>query len=502
MLPDRLAAHLAVSAAAVVLAAVVAALLVWLLPLRWRGGIVGAASVIQTVPGLALLALFYPLLLLVGRLTGLPIPALGLLPALLALALYALLPLLRGGIDGLASVAPEIGDTATAIGMTGRERLLLIDLPLAAPMVMGGLRTAAVWTIGAATLATTVGQKSLGDLIFAGLQLQDWPLVAAGCLAAAGLAIIVDAALGLCQRGLAHRRWRPVIAGGALLGLLIAAVTGWWWAERATATARPVVVGAKNFAEQYILAELIAARLRATGQPAVVRGGLGSAVAFRALSAGDIDVYVDYAGTLWSAALGRSDAVSRETMLATLRRDLPARNGVQVVAALGFENAYALAMPRRRAAALGITSLADLARRRTPELRLATDLEFQSRPEWGALRDAYGLRFAAVTAYTPTLMVQALAGGQADVITAFSSDGRILADDLVLLDDPRGALPAYDALLLAAPGRSALAEKLAGLSETIPVEAMREANWRADRPVDKQSPADAAAWLARRIGER
>lgn len=507
MLPDRLAAHLGVSAAAMALAIVVAVPLIFLLGARprLRPPVLAVAAVIQTVPALALLALFYPLLLLIGeatqRLAGFGVPALGLLPSLLALALYALLPLIRGGVDGLASIPPETLDAADGIGMTRRQRLFQVELPLAAPIVMGGLRVAAVWTIGAATLATTVGQKSLGDLIFAGLQIEDWALVVTGCIASALLAIIVDMALWRAETGLAERRWRKSLFGVGILVALVAGVLGWYWSARVPATqGRPVIVGAKSFSEQYILAELIAARLRAQGIPVTIRSGLGSAVAFRALAAGDIDIYVDYSGTLWDNALDRKTVAPRAEMLAALRAELPRRHKVTVAASLGFENAYALAMRGADATRLGIETLADLAVR-SPRLALATDTEFQSRAEWTALQAVYGLKFARLTSYTPTLMVRALTSGEADVITAFSSDGRIAADNLKLLTDPRAALPAYDALLLVGPRRPDLAARLATLDNAIPVEAMREANWQVDRDTDKRTPGQAAAWLAQRIGK-
>jgi osmoprotectant transport system permease protein len=505
MLPERAAAHLGLAAAAVGLAVLVSVPLVLMMAARprLRGPVLAVAGVVQTVPALALLALFYPFLLIISRLSerliGLSVPALGFLPSLLALTLYALLPLLRGGADGLGSVAPATLDAADGIGMTRRQRLWRIELPLAAPILMGGLRVATVWTIGAATLATTIGQRSLGDLIFAGLQLQDWALVVTGCLAAAGLAIWVDLALGRVESGLARRKRGAVwlgLAGLALLGVLVVALPG-LLGRGATSAGGPVVVGAKNFGEQYVLAELIAARLRAQGLEVEVRSGLGSAIAFRALAAGDIDVYVDYSGTLWDGA-----PLPRAEMLEALRRDIPGKHNVHVAAALGFENAYALAMPRQRAAELGIETLEDLARQ-AGGLRLATDIEFQSRPEWEALRRVYGLEFRSLQAFTPTLMVQALADGAADVITAFSSDGRIMADDLVLLADPKGALPAYDALLLVGPRRPWLAARLAGLSGRVDVTAMREANWQVDRETDKQTPQAAAAWLEAQIsGDR
>ncbi len=500
-LPGALAAHLALSAAALLLAVLVAAPLVLLMPARpWlRRWVMGLASVVQTVPALALLALFFPLLVLVRNLTGLPVPSLGLLPSLLALALYALLPLLRGGAGGLAAIPDQVREAARAIGMTPWQRLLHVELSLAAPVVFGGLRTAAVWTIGAATLATMVGQQSLGDLIFAGLQLQDWRQVLLGCAAAAGLALIVDAGLGLVEGGIARRRQRPVLAGLAVLALLAAGVAGWWWHSRPASGPPAVVIGTKTFSEQYILAELIAADLRRQGQPVQVRSGLGSGIAFQSVAAGGIDIGIDYSGTLWTQALGRRDVVPRAAMLAILRRDLKARYGVTVAASLGFENAYALAIRRDVAQRLGVKTISDLARA-APRLRLATDLEFQSRAEWAALQRAYGLRFAAMRAYTPVLMMAALGDGSADVITAYSSDGALSTADILLLADDRGALPAYDALLVVAPGRADLARRLARYEGRIPVAAMRAANWQADRTADKRSPAAAARWLAAETG--
>jgi len=522
MVPERLVAHLGLSVAAVAVAALVAAGLVLVMAAwpRVRGLVLGVVGVVQTIPALALLALFYPFLLAVSavseRYLGVSVPALGFLPALLALALYALLPLVRGGADGLGSVPAATLDAADGIGMTRGQRLRLVELPLAAPIMMGGLRTAMVWTIGAATLATTVGQKSLGDLIFAGLQLQDWALVLVGCAAAAGLAIWVDAALGRIEAGLRGRRsgavWLGVAAlvalgvavGGLSVGGLFlqgvgqASGAGSAASGRTETVSKPVVVGAKNFGEQYVLAALIAERLRGQGLEVEVRAGLGSAVAFKALAAGDVDIYVDYSGTLWGAALGRTAPAPRGEMLDVLRRELPARHGVNVAAALGFENAYALAMQRARARALGIKSLDDLARR-AGALRLATDIEFQSREEWAALQRVYGLRFAGLESYTPVLMVRALTSGRADVITAFSSDGRIAADNLVLLEDTRGALPAYDALLLVGPKRPWLSARVAGLEGQIDVAMMREANWMVDRGEDKRTPEQAAAWLADKL---
>jgi osmoprotectant transport system permease protein len=415
LLPGYLSQHVLLSAAAMLAALAVS------LPLavaasrrpRLRWIVLLLAGLVQTIPSLALLALFYPLLLGLSALAkaafGRGFPALGFAPSLLALSLYAMLPVLRNTVAGLQGLDPAVVEAAKGVGMTDRQRLFQVELPLAAPMIMAGVRTAAVWTIGAATLATPVGQTSLGDYIFAGLQTEDWVLVLFGCVAAAALALCADQLLGLIEAGLGRRDRRRVVAG--LLGLALG--TGLALAPLAAADpgGARVVVGAKNFSEQYILADVMAERLRKAGYAVQTRADLGSSVAYQALAAGEIDAYVDYSGTLWTNVLKRADHPPRALLLAELTGALRRRDGVVVAGALGFENAYALAMPRARAGALGIASIADLAPH-APDLALGSDLEFLSRPEWTALERAYGLRFKAERRYQPTFMYRAAVDGE------------------------------------------------------------------------------------------
>jgi osmoprotectant transport system permease protein len=255
-----------------------------------------------------------------------------------------------------------------------------------------------------------------------------------------------------------------------------------------------VTIGAKNFSEQYILARVIGARIERAGYAVRYREGLGSAVAFRALAGGDIDVYVDYSGTLWTNMMGRTDNPPRAAMIAGIARWMAEGPRTGLVGPLGFENAYALTM--RRGA--DIASIADLARS-APRLTLGADLEFLDRPEWASIRAAYGLNFRDTRAYSPTFMYRALDAGQADVISAFSSDGRIAARRLVVLADPKRAIPSYDALLLVSPARAGDARFLAALRPlvgSITVERMREANYMVDRDTAKATPEEAARRLS------
>ncbi len=501
-LGDQLAAHVLLSAAAIALGIAVA------LPMAvWASrsdkvarASLAFASLVQTIPSLALLALFFPILLSLRSVFGEGLPTLGFLPALLALSLYALLPILRNAVTAQANLDPGVLEAAEGVGMSFRQRLLLVEAPLAAPYIMAGIRTAAVWTIGAATLATTIGQKSLGDPIFAGLQTQNWVLVLAGCIASAGLALVADTLLGLIERGFRERRrwsWLGGLAAVALgVGAALFAQFGGGEDEDR------VVIGAKGFSEQYILARLIGQRLEGQGFAVEYRDGLGSAVAHSAAASGEVDIYVDYTGTIWANQMKREDNLPRDEMYEAIEEWENENTGLVMLGRLGFENAYGLAVTQERANMTGLQSIEDLASV-APQLTIGGDPEFFERPEWIAVRDAYGLRFGEKRNFSPTFMYNALKSGEAQVIGAYTSDGRIEADNLAILADPKGAFPNYDAVILLSPetGRNeAVVEALQPLVGAIDVAAMREANYSVDREENKLSFDEAARRLAERAG--
>jgi osmoprotectant transport system permease protein len=486
LLPDALAGHLVISVVPLVLGVALSVPL-GLLAVRvsWlRGPALGVVSLVQTVPGLALLALMVPLLACLG------LPALGALPAGVALTLYAMLPVVRNTVAGIEGIDAGLLEAARAVGMTPGQVLRHVELPLAAPVILAGVRTAAVWVVGMGTLATPVGQTSLGNFIFAGLQTRNVTAVLVGCVAAAALAIVVDAALAQVERAVAERR--RGLAAGALGGL--AALVGLGIALPALPApgGDAVVVAGKPFTEQYVLSRLLEARLEAAGFAVERRDGLGSTIALDGLLAGEIDAYVDYSGTLWATHLGRSDTRPADEVLDAVCASVGEQGG-RCLGALGFENAYALAVREADAAARGWVTLDDLARD-TPGLVVGGDYEFFQRPEWAAVRDAYGLRFGSERTFDPTFLYEAVAAGDVDAISAYTSDGRIAAFGLRTLEDPRAVLPPYDAVLLLGPSAPlGVAEALAPLVGAIPVERMREANRRVDQ--DGETPGEAAAWL-------
>lgn len=460
---------------------------------RLGGAVLGVAGVIQTVPGLALLAL------MVAALGG----TIGFLPAYLALALYSVLPVLRNTVAGIAGVDPAVIDAANGAGMTSRQRLFRVELPLAAPIIIAGIRTSTVWVVGTATLSTPVGAASLGNYIFAGLQTRNTASVIFGCVFAALLAVVLDQLVRAAEtaaqrrdkaRGMLAAAGLVLIVGGGLMPLALKSGGPTGTREDAPLAGTHITVGAKTFTEQYVLARLLKQRLEDAGARVTLTESLGSTILFDALSAGTVDVYVDYTGTLWTTILKRDAPAERNQMLADVKNHLQKRHGIRVIGRLGFENAYAFAMRRDRARQLGIRSIADIGRQ--AGLTLGGDPEFFARPEWTRVRDSYGLDRLAARGMDSTFMYGAVRDGEVDVITAYTTDARIDAFNLVLLDDPKAAFPPYDAVLLVSPGAyqtPGLVAALTPLLDRISTPLMRQANGRVDR--GDETPGQAANFL-------
>ncbi|HEV2297771.1 MAG TPA: ABC transporter permease [Candidatus Acidoferrales bacterium] len=159
--------------------------------------ILGSASVAETIPSLALFGFLLPLPWLGARADRL---------AIVALTLYALLPIIRNTVAGIQATEPSIREAARAMGMTDRQILFRVELPLSLPVLLAGIRVAAVWTIGIATIAAAIGAGGLGEFIFRGLAMVDNNLILAGAIPAAVLAIAADLVIGLFEHRLRHAR--------------------------------------------------------------------------------------------------------------------------------------------------------------------------------------------------------------------------------------------------------------------------------------------------------
>ncbi|MEM9412753.1 MAG: ABC transporter permease/substrate-binding protein, partial [Planctomycetota bacterium] len=353
-LPERLGGHIGLSLAALLVGILISIPLGIFVSTRPKAEtfFMTLASMIQTIPGLALLAL---MVFAFGKI--------GWTPAWIALILYSLLPMLRNTVTGLQGVGPAYIEAARGIGMNDRQMLFQVKLPLALPSIVSGIRTASVWVVGAATLAQPVGAVSLGNYIFVGLQTLNWVSIFFGCLFSAILALSFDALLRGLEIAASRRKPGLAVAMGGLVCLLagspfiLDAMTtrsavgksGLVFSKQDSSKLdsqfnQPIVIASKNFSESYILMRVIETRLQQQNLPVETKDGMGSALVFKALAQGEVDCYVDYTGTIWANYMKRTDSVSPVKMLVEVASFLNHEFDIISLGSLGFSNDYVFMM--------------------------------------------------------------------------------------------------------------------------------------------------------------
>src|SRR4051812_28550764 len=311
---------------------------------RLASPLMAVASIVQTIPSLAMFGFLLPVPLVGG---------VGARAALVVLILYGLLPIVRTTIAGLRGIDPAIREAGVAMGMTPRELLRQVELPLALPSIVAGVRVAAVVGVGSATIAAAIGAGGLGEYIYRGLSMVDTTVILAGAIPAAALALVVDGALLWLERRLsARRRTRSHRAAATAAAVVagIAVLAGGAAARRGGAS---IVVGSKNFTEQLVLGELLAQTIERDAKlPVDRRLNLGGTlICDRALLTGDIDLYVEYTGTALTAVFHQPVSNDSSAVFETVRAQY-AKSGRTLLPPLGFNNTFAILVPGADARAL------------------------------------------------------------------------------------------------------------------------------------------------------
>jgi osmoprotectant transport system substrate-binding protein/osmoprotectant transport system permease protein len=448
------------------------------------------ANVAQTIPTLALFGFLLPLPFIGG---------IGPRTALVTLTIYAFLPIVRTTVGGLQSLDRSVLDAGMAMGMTPRQLLWLVELPLAMPSIVAGLRVATVIGVGTATIAAAIGAGGLGEYIFRGLSMVDTTTILAGAIPAAVLALVADACLASIERRMRRRREsvRP-LAAAAVVVLALATTLGWSITTRAS---QSVVIGSKNFTEQVVLGELMAQAIEAQGVAVVRKLNLGGTfICDRALRSGDIDLYVEYTGTALTAVFHQDVAHDPRQAFQQVR-ELYARGGITTLDPLGFNNTFAILVRSRDARRLGLQSIADV-RTAAGGWTPGVGYEFLERADgYPGLIQKYGLAFAgAPRAMDLSLIYKALADGQVDLIAGDATNAQIDALDLTMLDDSLHYFPPYDAVPVARTAallrHPEIGRAMARLTGNVSEKDMRAMNRAVD--VDRRDPRDVVAeFLAR-----
>jgi osmoprotectant transport system permease protein len=449
--------------------------------------ILGFANIMQTVPSLALFGFLIPLniYLFHVRIVG----GIGARTAIAALALYALLPIIRNTFIGIQNVDPAIREAGRGLGMTDRQLLFQVEIPLALGVIIAGVRVATVISVGTATIAAAIDAGGLGRYIFRGLRMNDNTLILAGAVPAAAMALAADLLLGwvehLFSRGAGARLGRRRVLVGAAL-LLAVALAAWGIAALSGgAAARRVAVGSKDFTEQIILGEIVAQTIESkTGLQVERRFDLGGNLAHDALLAGEIDVYVEYTGTALTAILKLPPIADAQEVYRRVKEEYAARFGLEWTEPLGFNNTFAILVRGDDARRLKLRAISD-ASKHAPKWRAGFGQDFMSRPDgYDGFARAYGLKFLQVREMDLSLTYRALADRQVDMIAGNSTDGLIARLALVQLEDDRRYFPPYDAVPVV---RRAALEKypeigaaLKALGGAISVDEMRRMNFAVD----------------------
>ncbi|HMF54889.1 MAG TPA: glycine betaine ABC transporter substrate-binding protein [Pyrinomonadaceae bacterium] len=455
---------------------------------RLRAPVLGFANVMQTVPSLALFGFLIPLPFIGG---------IGARTAIVALVLYSLLPVIRNTVTGILGVDASVREAAVAMGMTDRQVLFQVELPLAASVILTGVRVAVVIAVGVATIAAAVGAGGLGTYIFRGLRANYNPLILMGAVPAALMALAADFGLGLLEKRFDFKTRRASAESNkglrrlvwAALALIVAlGIFAAWRSGRssdAPASHAHVTIGTKDFTESVLLGEMVAQMLEARGVEVERKYELGGQLCHNALVAGSIDLYPEYTGTSYTDILHHPPMTDPRAVYDQLKQEYAQKFNVEVSAPLGFENTFAILVRGEDARKFSLKTISD-AVQYTPRWHAGFGQDFKSRADgYPGLARAYNLRFAeSPREMDLSLTYRALASRQVDFIAGNSTDGLISSLDLVQLEDDRHYFPPYEAVFLLR--RDALArvpelnEVLAKLGGALSTEEMRRLNYEID----------------------
>jgi osmoprotectant transport system permease protein len=460
---------------------------------RLASPVIAVLGLLQTIPSLVLLGLLIPFL------------GIGQSPAIFAAVVYSLFPIVLNTYVGITQVSPGIRDAARGMGMTGGQVLWNVELPLALPVVLVGVRTGAVYASGMIVISALIGAGGLGDYIRNGMSRDDSGLVWLGAFPALVLTLVMFWCLGGVARLARKNSALGLSLGGGLI-VILSAYAAYGLVERAFLSRRAdIVVGEKDFIEGQILAEIVKQTLEAhTDLSVEIKRNLGTSMVLKALQYGEIDLYPEYTGNLLTSKEGLDMAVpaDKSTITGLVREGMRLQYGLVLLEPFGLNNTYAPCVTQETAKRYQLRKISDL--QRVPQLQVVIDSSFLTRPDgWEGLVKKYELRFRrSPIQLDPDLLYKALEQNEADVVIGFATDWKIQSLKLVVLEDDRGYFPNYhgaplvrEAVLKRHPEIAGALNRLAG---QIDDETMRRLNYEV--AARKRSEADVAHEFLRQKG--
>lgn len=480
-LVEALLEHIQISLLALIIAVVITIPLGILLTRSKKAAepVIGVTAVLQTIPSLALLGLLIPLV------------GIGIVPAIIALVIYSLLPILRNTYTGIKEVDPSLLEAARGMGMNTWKRLIRVELPLALPVIMAGIRTAMVLIVGTTTLAALIGAGGLGKLILLGIDRNDNYLILLGAIPAALLAIIFDSILRYVEFSAKKRSMKPVWIASLVLVLILAVPFAFGNGKK------DVVIAGKLGSEPEILINMYKLLIEQdTDLKVGLQPSLGkTSFVFNALQSGDIDIYPEFTGTALSTFL-KENAVStdRQEVYEQAKAGMMKKFNMVMLNPMQYNNTYTLAVPKDIAERYNLKTISDL-KPVQQNIKAGFTLEFSDREDgYKGIQKKYSIKFPNVKTMEPKLRYSAVKKGEINLVDAYSTDSELKQYNLIALEDDKHLFPPYQgAPMLKAetlkehPELEKTLNKLAG---KITDDEMREMNYLVN--VEKQTPEQTA----------
>ncbi|MDR1748657.1 MAG: ABC transporter permease subunit [Spirochaetaceae bacterium] len=405
------------------------------------GIILTLVNIIYTIPSISLLGFL------------IPFSGIGDKTAIIALSIYALLPMVRGTHTGMTNINPAVIEAAQGMGSTNFQILYKIRLPLAVPVIISGLRNMVVMTIALTGIASFIGAGGLGVAIYRGITTNNTGMTVTGSLLIALIAFVTDFLIGMIEKLVKRERGTPArrfsrsavwITVAAVVfvaaGVLAAAVVVSSRADR-----KNIHIATKPMTEQYILGEMLTLLLEEDeGFRVQLTQGVGGGTSNiqPGMENGAFDLYPEYTGTGWNAVL-KNESIYEESMFDTLSAEYRDRFGFEWVGMYGFNNTYGLAVRREIADRYNLVTYSDLAAV-SGNLVFGAEYDFYEREDgFDALCAAYGYSFRKTMDMDIGLKYQAINQKQIDVMNIFTTDGQLSVSDITVLLDDKKIYPSY-----------------------------------------------------------
>lgn len=427
---SALGQHLSISLISLLIAAVIAIpLAIYLRRYRRVAGVVlQITGVMQTIPSLALLGFLIPFV------------GIGTLPAIIALVVYAVMPIFQNIYTGFTTIDPSLEEAASAFGLSRFHRLTRIELPLAMPLIVSGLRIAMVMIIGTATLAALIGAGGLGTYILLGIQNNDNSLLLIGAILSAVLALIFSALI----QWLGKLSFRKIIYIFAAILVLFA---GWGAYAVISRPAPTITIAGKLGSEPEILINMYKDLIQQDHprQKVVLKRNFGTTTfLYKALKAGQIDIYPEFTGTVMESLVKvKNYGHDPQKIYRQGKTLLKQQDNLDYLSPMHYQNGYALVVSKAFAKKYHLKTIDDLKAVQN-KVKAGFDLDFyQQKDGYPGVRKAYNLKFGKVSSMQSSLHYKAIASGEVNLVDGYTTDPQIQKYHLVALKDNRKFFPPY-----------------------------------------------------------